>query len=170
MKLIEAKENFIEAWGIMSSNWGINRTMAQIHALLLISDNALSTDDIMEKLQISRGNANMNLRELINWGLVDRKIQKGERMEYFTAEKDMWKVAMRIIKERRKRELEPLKSIVNNLQDIEDKQANKTEYTNFKNLIAEIEDIATTADKLTDKFIGNEKNFVLLNMMKFLAK
>ena len=74
MKLPEAKQQFISSWGAFGTHWGINRTMAQIHALLLISPDPLTQDDIMEELNISRGNTNMNIRELINWGLVERVI------------------------------------------------------------------------------------------------
>src|SRR5437870_1761648 len=131
MKLKEAKHNFVETWGILGTNWGISRTMAQIHALLLVSDVPLSTDDIMKELNISRGNANLNVRALIDWGLVDRKIIRGNRLEYFTAEKDVWKVVIRILTERRKRELDPLKKSLPDLRDIEDKAANKEEYKQF---------------------------------------
>jgi len=72
--------------------------MAQIHALLLVSPEALSADEVMEDLAISRGNANMNLRELIDWGLVQKVIRPGERKEFFSAEKDIWKVARQIIR------------------------------------------------------------------------
>src|SRR6266536_1582985 len=72
MKLSEAKQQFISSWGAFGTHWGINRTMAQIHALLLVSAEPLTQDDIMEELNISRGNTNMNIRELINWGLVER--------------------------------------------------------------------------------------------------
>src|SRR6186713_2328479 len=98
MKLTEAKQQFISSWGAFGSQWGINRTMAQIHALLLVSSEALSADDIMEQLGISRGNANMNIRELINWGLVERILQPGERKEFFLADKDIWHVARQIVK------------------------------------------------------------------------
>ena len=70
MELPEAKERFIQAWGGFGSQWGINRSMAQVHALLLVSPDPLSTEDVMEQLNISRGNANMNLRALIDWNLV----------------------------------------------------------------------------------------------------
>jgi DNA-binding transcriptional regulator GbsR (MarR family) len=83
MKLAEAKQQFIASWGAFGTHWGINRTMAQIHALLLVSPDPLSQDDLMEQLNVSRGNANMNIRELIDWGLVDRVIIPGERKEYF---------------------------------------------------------------------------------------
>jgi DNA-binding transcriptional regulator GbsR (MarR family) len=91
MTLQEAKDKFIQTWGALGSNWGINKTMAQVHALLLVSDELLSTEDVMEKLQISRGNANINVRALIDWGLIDRTNVKGDRKEYFIAEKDIWK-------------------------------------------------------------------------------
>ena len=74
MKLTDAKEKYIQTWGTFATNWGINRTMAQVHALLLSSSNALSTDEVMEHLQISRGNANMNLRALMDWGIVKKEI------------------------------------------------------------------------------------------------
>ena len=70
MTLTEGKDKFIQSWGTLGTNWGINRTMAQIHALLLVSPESLSAEGIMKELQISRGNANMNLRALIDWGLV----------------------------------------------------------------------------------------------------
>ena len=105
MKLTEAKQQFISSWGAFGTHWGINRTMAQIHALLLITPDPLTQDDMMEQLNISRGNTNMNIRELINWGLVDSVLLTGERKEYFSAEKDIWKVVKQIVKERKKREL-----------------------------------------------------------------
>ncbi len=72
MKLAEAKQQFVASWGAFGTQWGINRTMAQIHALLLISPDPLSADDIMDQLSISRGNANMNIRELIDWALGEQ--------------------------------------------------------------------------------------------------
>ena len=78
MDLPEAKTKFIQAWGAFGSQWGINRSMAQVHALLLISPEPLSTEDVMEQLNISRGNANMNLRALIDWSLVRRVLKTGD--------------------------------------------------------------------------------------------
>jgi len=79
MELVEAKQKFIEAWGKLGSEWGINRTMAQVHALLLVTPGALTTEEIMEALSISRGNVNMTVRDLINWGLVEKELRPGER-------------------------------------------------------------------------------------------
>ena len=78
MELAEARQKFIHSWGVLGSNWGINKTMAQIHALLLISNEPISTEDIMEELQISRGNTNMNVRTLMDWGIVTKEHKIGE--------------------------------------------------------------------------------------------
>ena len=74
MEFQEGKEKFLQVWGTLGSDWGINRTMAQVHALLMISPQALSADEIMEELKISRGNSNMNIRALIDWGLVYKEL------------------------------------------------------------------------------------------------
>src|SRR5476649_1278196 len=119
MELAEAKQKFIEAWGKLGSEWGINRTMAQIHALLLISPGALTTEEIMEALNISRGNANMTLRDLMGWGLIEKQHRAGERKEYFFADKDTWNIARQVAKERRKRELDPVLKILDELSKVE---------------------------------------------------
>lgn len=117
MKLEDAKRRFVQIWGTVGVEWGINRTMAQVHGLLLASSTALTAEEVMEQLCISRGNANMNLRELINWGLVYRENRPGERKEYFFAEKDIWEVARKIVAERRKRELDPMMKMLDQLKD-----------------------------------------------------
>jgi DNA-binding transcriptional regulator GbsR (MarR family) len=108
-------EEFILLWGEMASSWGINRTMAQIHALLYVSPEPLDTDVIMERLQISRGNANMNLRNLLNWKLIYRVHQMGSRKDYYNAEKDVWKMSAQIIKERNKLEIKPVRQQLDKL-------------------------------------------------------
>jgi len=105
--LEEVREKFILHWGEMGSLWGINRTMAQAHALLFISPEPLSAKEIMEELQISRGNVSMALRELIAWGIASRVHIKGERREYYTTEKDVWTMFRIIARERKKREVDP---------------------------------------------------------------
>jgi DNA-binding transcriptional regulator GbsR (MarR family) len=105
--LDRVKERFILHWGEMGSLWGINRTMAQIHALLYISPEPISANDIMDELQISRGNVSMALRELIAWGIVNRVHVKGERREFYNTEKDVWDLFRIIVRERKKREVDP---------------------------------------------------------------
>ena len=95
MKYAEAREQLIRTWGQLSSSWGINRTMGQIHALLMMAPQPLTADQIIEELAISRGNVSMNLRSLIEWGLVHKIYITGDRKEYFEAEKDIWKRAFR---------------------------------------------------------------------------
>ena len=102
-----SREEFVAQWGALGSNWGINRTMAQIHALLMTPPEPMYTDEIMLRLHIRRGNANTNLRELSGWGLIRLVVKKGERREYFEAEKDVWKMFIIIAKERKRRELDP---------------------------------------------------------------
>lgn len=103
----EIRDDFIAQWGAFGSQWGINRTMAQVHALLMVSPDALSTDEVMDQLSISRGNAHTNLKELVNWGLVRILVRKGERKEFFEAEKDVWKIFTIILRERQRREIDP---------------------------------------------------------------
>lgn len=111
----QTKERFILHWGEMGTKWGINRTMAQVQALLFISERPLSADEIMDALQISRGNVSMSLRELINWGIVSKMHVKGERKEFFTTEKNVWKMFKIILRERKKREIDPITDVLHDL-------------------------------------------------------
>ena len=165
MKLPEAKQQFISSWGAFGTHWGINRTMAQIHALLLVSPDALTQDDIMEELNISRGNTNMNIRELINWGLVERVILTGERKEYFTAEKDIWKVVKQIVKERKKRELEPMMQLLDKLEDVEGDKKDKKVKT-FVDTVSSIKRLGLQADRTLDVMIKAEENWFVNSLMK----
>jgi len=157
MKLTEAKSQFINSWGVLGSQWGINRTMAQVHALLMVAHQPLSTDDIMEQLSISRGNTNMNVRELMNWNLVDKVIVAGDRKEYFTAEKDIWKVATCIMYQRKKRELDPMLKVLNQLSEIEGDKKD-AEVKAFTETVSNIKKFAGQAEKTLDTIIKEEKN------------
>ena len=165
MKLEEAQQQFIASWGAFGTYWGINRTMAQIHALLLISADPLSQDDIMEKLEISRGNVNMNIRDLIDWGLVDRILKPGERKEFFSAEKDIWKVATQIVKERKKRELNPMLKLLDQLEDIEGDKKDKN-IKQFTETINGIRRFGNQADKMLDVLVKADENWFVGNLMK----
>lgn len=105
--LRRAQDQFILEWGRMSSSWGINRTMAQIHALLFVTGIPLEVNEIMERLQISRGNASMNLRELMDWGVVRRFRQPGDRKDTYISETDPFLTLVKIVKERKRREIDP---------------------------------------------------------------
>lgn len=158
MQLSEAKEKYIQTWGTFATNWGINRTMAQVHALLLASGKPLSTDEVMEHLEISRGNANMNLRALIDWGIVKKEFIKGDRKEYFVAEKDVWYLFKQITKERRKREIEPVISFLEELRDIEDKDSEEAQefiklMNDFSSVTGKINNIMDLAIKSDDHWL-----------------
>ena len=116
--LIEAQQRFIRLWGQMGSSWGIPRTMAEVHALLFVTGRPLNTDEVMEGLGISRGNASMTLRALVDWRIVYRQHVRGDRKEYFTAEQDVWKLFRRILRERKKREIDPLLDALHACRDL----------------------------------------------------
>lgn len=166
MKLSEAKQKFIDSWGNFGTYWGINRTMAQIHALLMISPEPLSQDDVMEELSVSRGNVNMNIRELIDWGLVERVIIRGERKEYFTAEKDIWRVATQIIKERKKRELDPMMKLLDQLSEVEGDKKDK-EVKQLIDTVNSIKRFGNQADKMLEVFVKADENWFVGSLMKF---
>jgi DNA-binding transcriptional regulator GbsR (MarR family) len=168
MKLKEAQDSFIQSWGTLGSNWGINKTMAQIHALLLISSEALSADDVMDRLDISRGNANMNLRALIDWALVDKVHKKGERREFFKAEKDMWKVASRIASERRKREIQPILRVLDDLKKVEDQDGKQAEVEEFTTMMKSIENFTVKVDSSFGKMIAADEHWFMGTLLKLM--
>lgn len=157
MKLQESKQQFVQLWGALGSSWGINRTMAQVHSLLLISPSPLSTEDVMEQLKISRGNANMNLRELMTWNLVYKELIPGERKEYFKAEKDIWEVAKRIAKERKRREIQPLIVSLNLLTDLDEDKHNN-EVKEYLDMVKNIHSIVNKMDSAVDTLIKAEEH------------
>src|SRR6056297_2515249 len=107
-QLAEAQDRFIASWGRMGSVWGISRTMAEVHALLYITGKPLCTDEIMERLGVSRGNVSMSVRSLLEWGVIEKVRQPGDRKEYYQAEQDVWSMLRAVARERIKREVDPL--------------------------------------------------------------
>lgn len=166
MQLKEAKELFINNWGALGSHWGITKTMAQIYALLLVTADPLTQDNVMELLNMSRGNVNMNIRELIGWGIVDRVIISGERKEYFVAEKDIWKASAQIIKERKKRELEPMIKLLKKLEVIEGDKNDK-EVIQFTAMMRDIRKMGSGASKVLDLVTDPKGNWLLETTSKF---
>lgn len=165
MKLSEAKIQFIQAWGTLGSKWGINRTMAQIHALLLVSPDPMSAEEIMEELNISRGNVNMNVRELIDWELVEKLHKPGERKEYFVAEKDIWEVTKRVARERKKRELEPVLKVLEQVSAVEGDKKDRNVKA-FRDSIVGIKRMAENADKTIDIMTKADENWFFGSILK----
>jgi DNA-binding transcriptional regulator GbsR (MarR family) len=169
MQLDEAKRKFIEGWGTLGSAWGVSRTMAQVHALLLVSPGALSTEDIMDQLQISRGNVNMNVRALMDWGIVRKELRPGERREFFSGEKDIHKVATLILKERRKRELEPIMRVLGEISHVEPTPASTPEeIAAFNQMTGSIRSFAEFADRAASTLIKADENWFLSTFMKLM--
>lgn len=165
MTFEEGKEKFIQSWGAFGSSWGVNRTMAQIHALLLISPEALCAEEIMEELQISRGNANMNIRALIDWQLVYKELKPGERKEYFVAEKDMWEVVKNIIIQRKKKELEPMLRVLDELSSV---KGDDPESEAFEEVIKDIKLFSAKADSTLDSLVKADSNWFMSTFMKMI--
>jgi DNA-binding transcriptional regulator GbsR (MarR family) len=162
----EAKNKFVQTWGALGSQWGINKTMAQIHALLMVSSEAISMEDIMEELQISRGNASMNIRALMDWGIVYKEYKTGERREFFIAEKDLDELAVKISRERSKREIKPALRVLKEVSSI---SANTTsEEKHFVDQTKKLYDFVLKADNVLDKITEYKDNWLAQILMKFM--
>jgi len=169
MQLDQAREEFIQAWGTLGSKWGINRTMAQVQALLLLSPEALSSEEVMDALRISQGNANMSLRGLIDWGVVSKVHKTGERKDFYRAEKDMWKIARRVIIERRKRELEPVLQMLDSVKEVEG-DTNDPQYKEFVAVMSELEGFSGKVDRAFERMVKADTNFVMKTLMSYMLK
>ena len=166
----KASEQFVLLWGEMASAWGINKTMAQIHALLYAESDPLDTDMIMERLHISRGNANMNLRNLVQWQLVSKVHFKGKRKDYYTAEKDVWNIVAVLINERQQREIAPIQeNLIGCLELFETGDKLTEEEADFKERIESFIEFLEMFDRFTKAMLPyiNKKN---LNFLKKLVK
>jgi DNA-binding transcriptional regulator GbsR (MarR family) len=168
MKYPEAKEKFIETWGNLGSQWGVNKSIAQVQALLLIAPEPLSTDDIMEELTISRGNANMSIRQLIDWGIVYKKAVAGDRKEYFIAEKDVWKWSLKIGNVRKQRELNPVLDMLREIAETNE-TAKSAEEKEFTKQIRELNEFTQQISKLADKLFLSPQGELLLKLLKMFA-
>ncbi|MDZ7691536.1 MAG: hypothetical protein U5K69_10500 [Balneolaceae bacterium] len=169
----QALEQFVLLWGEMASAWGINKTMAQIHALLYAEAEPLDTDTIMEQLDISRGNANMNLRNLLNWQLIQKVHFKGKRKDYYTAEKDVWNIVATIVRERQQREVAPIRQ---NLEEclavFETEEPSTKEEKEFRKRIENFTEFLEMFERFTAALLPyiNKKNLKFLKQLVKLAE
>ena len=167
MEFKEAKNKFVQTWGALGSQWGINKTMAQIHALLMVCSEPVSMEDIMEELQISRGNASMNLRALMDWGIVYKEYKAGERREFFTAEKDLDELAVKISRERSKREIKPALKVLKEVSSITSDITKEEKH--FVDQTTKLYDFVLKADNMLDKMTEFKENWLgklVLKIMK----
>lgn len=165
MDFSEAKQQFISSWGELGCRWGICKTMGHIHALLLISPEPLSSEQIIDELKISGGNANMNLRALMDWGLVYRKSIAGERKDFFEAEKDLWSVFKKTLHKRKERELNPMLKLV---KDLSITEASCPKSKEFKRVVTDLHVISSAAEKSLDKLLKSESNILLNTILKVI--
>ncbi|MGB0346112.1 MAG: GbsR/MarR family transcriptional regulator [Balneolaceae bacterium] len=166
----KAVDQFVDLWGEMASAWGINKTMSQIHALLYAESHPMDTDSIMDKLDISRGNANMNLHRLLEWELIKKVNFPRDRKDYYSAETDIWKIVSTIIRERQQREIEPIRvELLECIKTLEEGGLEDQESIDFKERIENYNDFLEMFERFTDALLPyiNKKN---LNFLKQLVK
>jgi DNA-binding transcriptional regulator GbsR (MarR family) len=162
--LRSAQDTFIRRWGEMGQTWGINRTMAEIHALLYITGTPLCTDDVMERLNISRGNASMSLRALCDWGIIRRMHKRGERREYFESLGDVWEMFSIIAAERKRREMDPVLETIKQCQKLLDESsigkvaARREDVQLTRQRLAGMEEFVEVTNKIFQQFISNAKS------------
>src|SRR2546421_4063646 len=113
--LSPAQQKFVLHWGEMGTRWGINRTVAQIHALLYLSEKPLPAEDIADLLDVARSNVSTSLKDLQNWGIVRIVHVMGDRRDYFESMKDVWEMFRTILDERKKRESDPTLALLREL-------------------------------------------------------
>ena len=174
-QLRESQDLFIRRWGEMGQTWGINRTQAEIHALLFVTGQPQCTDDVMERLNISRGNASMSLRALCDYGIIRRFHRRGERREYFESLSDVWEMFSIIAAERKRREMDPVLETIKQCREMLDpkslgREAAKDESVQVtQKRLADMEDFMTVTNRIFDAFIANAKSG-LSTLVKVLLK
>jgi DNA-binding transcriptional regulator GbsR (MarR family) len=168
MKYPEAKDKFIETWGNLGSQWGVNKSIAQIQALLLIAPAPISTDEIMEELKLSRGNVNMSIRQLLDWGIIYKKAIAGDRKEYFIAEKNVWKWSMKIGNVRKQRELNPVLDLLKEIA-AEKEMGKSPEEVEFSKQIKDLNAFTQQISKLADKLFISQQGELLMKMLKMFS-
>jgi len=163
-QLRTVQDLFIRRWGEMGQTWGINRTMAELHALLYIAAQPLCTDEVMERLNISRGNASMSLRALCDWGLIRRVHRRGERREYFESLSDVWEMFSIIAAERKRREIDPVLETIKQCQRmlepaaIGKSAARSAEIQVTRQRLQGMEEFMSVTNKIFQQFVGNARS------------
>ena len=170
-QLREAQDRFIASWGRMGSVWGISRTMAEVHALLYITGSPLCTDQIMDRLGVSRGNVSMSVRSLLEWGVIEKVRQPGDRKEYFQAEQDVWSMLRAIARERIKREVDPLLDALDEIGELAPGVEGKSreEVVDLHHRLDEVRNGFELITTLAHKFAG-PRGAGLKTAAKLLAK
>jgi DNA-binding transcriptional regulator GbsR (MarR family) len=162
----EERNRFIESWGSMGILWGINRSMARIHAFLLISEKPVDSEEISSYLNISRGNTSMCLKELRNWGVVQRVNVSGDRRDFYITEPDTWKMLYRIALNRKSREFDPALNALRLLLA----ETDMTGSERVHERLSQVEEILATLDHIITRFLESEtKSRTMLDFVKTMT-
>jgi len=165
MTFDEAKDKFVQNWGNMATHWGISKTMGMVHALLLIANKPLHVDELALELGISKSNANMTVRSLVEWKIVYKTCCCGERKEFYVAEKNLWKVFIRIIEQRKAKELEPM---IHMLQELSHLKAECPESNEFLKVVQDLGHFSKKADNALDNIVKSESSFLMQSFIKMM--
>jgi HTH-type transcriptional regulator, glycine betaine synthesis regulator len=143
----ETVRQFVEAWGAMGSLWGINRSVARVHALLMASEEPSSLEQIADRLKMSKGNASMSLRELRTFGVVRQVEVPGDRRDFYVTEPDVWTMFFRILRERKRREFDPALEAVHRLADVPGARGA------VRGRLEQMADLLTTIEGVANRFL-----------------
>ena len=168
MNYVEAKEEFIQAWGALGTSWGINKTMAQIFALLLITPRSLSVEEIMDELSISRGNVSMNLRLLIDWEIVERATKKGERKDFYYCDRDVWALCRKVAEQRKNREIKPVLKVLEQVNEIDKEQGEDA--AELKRVTSELINVVNITDQALTTFTNSDRSWVAKTVLSLISK
>ncbi len=160
-RLAEVERRFVDLWGDMSSWWGVSRTMAEIHGLLFITGEALCAEEIQKRLGISRGNVSMNIRTLVEWGLVRRVRKRGDRREYFESLTDVWEMFTVLAAQRKRREIDPVLKTLHQCREalapaVSGRQADPRAAQHFQR-VEDMLNFLTTMERLAERFFNNRR-------------
>jgi DNA-binding transcriptional regulator GbsR (MarR family) len=167
MKLTPVMEKYILHWGEMGTRWGVNRTVAQIHALLFLSDKPLNAEEITESLGVARSNVSTSIKELQSWKLVKTVHILGDRRDHFETMKDPWELFYTIMEGRKQRELDPTMSVLR--ECVLESESDKETPANVKTRIKDVLDFMETLDTWHAQIKGLPKS-TLLKLIKLGAK
>lgn len=151
MRLTPVMEKFILHWGEMGARWGVNRTVAQIHALLYLAPNPLTADEIAETLSVARSNVSTSLKELQSWNLVQVSHVLGDRRDHFTALNDTWEMLLTIMEQRKRREIEPTLAVLRQcvLEMERDRETPKEAQARIRNMMSFLANLTAWFDQIT---------------------
>lgn len=165
--LSPAVQEFVLRWGDLGGQWGVNRSVAQIQALLYLSDRPLTAEEIADTLGLARSNVSNSIKELIGWKLVQRVPVLGDRRDHFEAEADLWQILTRIAQGRKEREIDPAVSAINSVLKaaVGDPKVSKV----ASQRLHEMKDFMTTLDSWFGQMLQIEPK-VLMRLIKLGTK